>query len=61
MFFQPRVDQKLMDAVKNAKAKMLEHRDKAWQYEKYARAFALSPDTRMRLSVEEVYYFGLES
>jgi hypothetical protein len=58
--FQPRVDQKLLDNVKHAKAKMLEHRSKAEQYEKYARAFALDKERKVRLSVEDIHYFGLE-
>lgn len=57
--FQPRVDQKLMDAVKNAKSKMLEHREWAKTYEKYARAFALNPDFMVKLSVEDIHYFRL--
>ena len=59
MGFQPRVDQKLMDNVTNAKSKMLEHRDKAEKYEKYAKAFSFNPDFLVRLSVEDVHYFGL--
>lgn len=43
--FQPRVDPKLLDNVKNAKAKLLAHREKAEQYEKYARAYACAPTT----------------
>ncbi len=58
--FQPRVDQKLMDNVKNAKNKMMEHRNKAEQYEKYARAFAFGPDREIKLTVEDIHYFGLE-
>lgn len=58
--FQPRVDQRLVDNVNSAKSKMLEHREKAVQYEKYARAFALDPKRLIRLTVEDVTYFGLE-
>jgi hypothetical protein len=58
--FQPRVDQKMLDNVKNAKSKMLEHRGKAEQYEKYARAFAVGPDRLIRLTVEDIHYFRLE-
>lgn len=57
--FQPRIDQKLLDAVKNAKSRMLDHRDKAVQYEKYARAFTMNPEFTVRLDVEQVTYFGL--
>lgn len=59
--FQPRIDQKLLDTVKNAKGKMLEHRGKKEQYEKYARAFSLDCERLIRLGVEDVTYFGLAS
>lgn len=58
--FQPRIDQKLMDNVKNAKNKMMEHRDKAMGYEKYARAFSQAKEREIRLTVEDIHYFGLE-
>lgn len=57
--FQPQVDQKLLGAVKTAKAKMLEKRGEAVQYEKYARAFSVAPDRPIILSVDDVSYFGL--
>lgn len=58
--YQPRVDQRLVDNVNSAKSKMLEHRGKAEMYEKYARAFALDPKRLIRLTVEDVAYFGIE-
>ena len=58
--FQPRLDQRLLDVVKNMKNKMLDHRSKADQYEKYVRAYALDPTRKVRLTVEDVHYFGLE-
>ncbi len=58
--FQPRIDQRLMDNVKNSKDKMLEYRDKAAQYEKYARAFACDRERLLRLTTEDITYFGLE-
>lgn len=57
--FQPRVDQRLADNAKNAKMKMLEHREKAFAYEKFARAFALDSERKVRLTVEDIHYFGL--
>lgn len=57
--FQPRVDQKLMDNVKHAKSKMLEHRGKAEQFEKYVRAFQLDRNRLIKLTIEEVHYFRL--
>lgn len=59
--FQPRIDQARMDKVTNAKNKMLEHRNAASQYEKYAAAFALAPDTVIVLTIEEVHYFRLKA
>lgn len=59
--FQPRVDQRMADEVRNAKTKMLEHRGKAWQYEKYAAAFSLDGEKLIRLTVEDVFYFGLKT
>lgn len=60
--FQPRIDQRLLDSVKNAKSKMLSHRSSAEQYEKYARAFACCPlGAKVDLGVEDVHYFKLES
>lgn len=59
--FQPRVDQVKLDKVKTMKEKMLEHRGKAEQYEKYARAYALAPDTKILLGIEDVHYFRLET
>jgi hypothetical protein len=58
--FQPRVDQRLLDAVKHAKSKMLDSRAQAEKYEKYARAFACDPRRLVRLSIEDIHYFGLE-
>jgi hypothetical protein len=57
--FQPRVDQRLLDSVKNCKAKMLEHRSKAENYEKLARAYRVNPEFSLKLNVEEVTYYGL--
>lgn len=57
--FQPRVDQKMLDRVKNNKNKMLEHRAKAEQFEKYAKAFTVNPDFTLRLSMDDVAHFGL--
>ena len=57
--FQPRIDQGMLDAVKNNKNKMLEHRSKAEDYERYARAFACGPEQLVKLSVADVTYFGL--
>ena len=59
--FQPRIDQKLLDNVKNAKNKMLEHREKAEKFERLARAFALAPEQVLRLSVGEIDMFKLEA
>ena len=58
--FQPKINQDMLDKVQRAKAKMVEHRDSACQYEKYARAFACAPDKVVKLSVGEVDYFKLE-
>lgn len=58
--FQPKVDQDLMGKVETAKVKMLEHREKAERFEKYARAFACAPHTEVTLNVEEVHQFRLE-
>ena len=59
--FQPRVDQKLLDRVKRAKDKMLEHRNKAVEYEKWLRVFRCAPaDYRIELTTNEVTYFRLE-
>lgn len=57
--FQPRVDQKLLDPVKNATTKMLDHRKRADDYERYARAFSLAPERLIRLGIADVHYFGL--
>jgi hypothetical protein len=57
---QPRVDQKCMDAVKNAKEKMIEHRDLATKYEKYIRAFTCAPESKIELGVEDVNFFRLK-
>ena len=57
--FQPRIDQKLLDEVKNSKGKMLEHRGKAEQYEKYARAFKIDPERLIKLTIEDIYYFRI--
>lgn len=57
--FQPRVDQKLLDNVKNSKAKMLEHREAATQFEQYVSAFSINPDFTLRLSVRDISYFRL--
>lgn len=57
---QPRVDQKLLEAVKSAKDKMLSHRQRAEQYEKYARMFSVCPNEVVRLSTDDVHYFRLE-
>jgi hypothetical protein len=59
--FQPRVDQKYMDAVKNAKEKMLFHRNKAVDYERYAIAFPLDPLREIKLTICDIDYFGLEA
>ena len=58
--FQPRVNQDLLDKVERSKSKMLEHRNKAEQYEKYARAFACNPEMLIELTVEDIHYFLLE-
>lgn len=57
--FQPRVDQKLLDNVKNCKNKMLEHREKVVGYEKLIRAFSFNPGYRVKLSIDDVTYYGL--
>ena len=56
--FQPTVDQRMLDTVKNAKNKMLEHRGKAEWFGKLACAFACSPDSKISLTVEDVHSFG---
>jgi hypothetical protein len=59
--FQPKIDQTMLDAVKRAKTKMLEHRDKAEKFEKYVRAFSCARlDVKIELTVEEVHMFLLE-
>lgn len=58
--FQPKVDQDMLNRVERAKTKMLDHRGKAERYEKLARAFAVNPDFTVKLSVDDVTYFGLE-
>jgi hypothetical protein len=58
--FQPKIDQRLLDLVKNAKNKMLEHRSNAERYEKFSRAFACAPDTKVTLTVEDAHFFRLE-
>lgn len=60
--FAPKIDQKLLEAVKLAKTKVIEHRNKAERYEKLARAFTCCPpDATLELSVEDVDFFRLES
>jgi hypothetical protein len=59
--FQPRVDQALLGAVKHAKNKMLDHRTKAEGYEKYARVFSLGRQRYVRLTADNIEYFGLET
>lgn len=59
--FQAIIDQTLLGNVERAKNKMLEHRQKADQYAKYARAFALGRDRLVRLSIDDITYFGLDS
>lgn len=59
--FQAQMDQGMMDAVRNAKDKMIEHRQEAEKFEKYARAFACAPTTTIELTVEDVHLFKLES
>jgi len=59
--FQPHIDQGLLQKVERAKTKMLDHRAKAEQYEKHARAFTCAPDVAVALTAEEVTYFRLES
>lgn len=55
-----RIDPKLLDAVKQAKNKVLEHQKNATQFEKYLRTFKLAPDTlTLELSVEDIAYFRL--
>lgn len=58
--FQPRIDQRMLDDVKNAKAKMLEHRGKAEQYEQYLRAFRQAPQQWLRLNINDITFFRLE-
>lgn len=58
--FAPKIDQTMLDKVKRAKEKMLEHRGDAKGYERYARAFACAPNAKLELTVSEVDYFGLE-
>lgn len=57
--FQPRVDQRYLDAVKWAKAKMLEHKGKAETYEKYAVAYSFNPTFSLKLDVEAINFYGL--
>jgi hypothetical protein len=57
--FQPKVDQDMLNRVERAKNKMLEHRGKAERYEQLACAFAVNPDFTVKLSVEDITYFGL--
>lgn len=58
--FQPRIDQALLDKVKVAKQKMLEHREEAKRYEEYARAFWLADEgIKVKLTVHDVTYFRL--
>jgi hypothetical protein len=59
--FQPRVHPVLLDACKNAKTKMLDHRTKAEGYEKWARIFSVAPERKLRLTGNDIDYFGLES
>lgn len=59
---QPKIDSTMLEAVKNAKSKVLEHRSAAEGYERYARAFTCCPrSTQVELRLEDVYYFRLES
>lgn len=57
--FQPKVDVDMLAAVERNKTKMLEHRSKANQYDKYAAAFSCAPEQEVRLSIEDVHYFRL--
>lgn len=57
--FQPRVDQKLLDNVKNCKNKLIEHRDKAMEYERLATGYSYNPMFTFRLTVKEIEYYGL--
>lgn len=58
--FEPRFDSTLLSIVEKHKTKMLEHRDKTLKYDKWARAFACSPETKVELTVEDVWFFELE-
>jgi len=57
--FQAKIDQVMLDAVKKAKDKMLEHREKAEGFERYAKAFSLNAEEIIRLSVTDIEYFKL--
>lgn len=57
--FQPRVDQKLLDNVKNCKNKMIEHRDKAKEYEELAVGYSYNPEFTFALGVKDIVYYGL--
>ena len=49
----------MLNAVEHAKKKMLEHRGKAEAYERYARAYACATETVIRLSIDDINFFGL--
>lgn len=57
---QAKIDQTLLDAVKRAKSSMIDHREKAEKYEKFARAFGCCPGLEVELTVDEVHFFRLE-
>jgi hypothetical protein len=59
--FTPRIDQTMLASVERSKTKMLEHRGKAEQFEKYARAFSCAPDLLVELTVDDCHYFRLEN
>jgi hypothetical protein len=57
--FQPKIDQTLMDNVKRAKEKMLEHRGAADGFDQYIRAFSLNQEQEIVLTPADVKYFNL--
>lgn len=57
---QAKIDPKLLDNVKKAKAKVHEHKEKAERYERWARAFALQQDIILDLTPEDAEFFRLE-
>lgn len=60
--FQPKIDQGMLGDVETAKTKMIDHRNKAEKYEKWVRAFSVcSSDTKVYLTVEDIYFFRLEA